>query len=410
MRVDLRRNFLSFLAHGPLGQTGFRLVSMPTFMPNYLLALSGSEIWVGIARGAQALGQALSPILGASLIEHRPRALRIGLSLGAAMRVQLLGIAAAGFWLGAPWNLYATIACLGLFGFFQGMSGVAFNHVRAKVIPTELRGRLAGLRTALGGLLTSVVAGFSGALVARDALGNGYATVLALGFVFTAFGLVAISFTREPPAPDMRAREPLPQRLAALPGLLRSDRDYAAYLAARALATLGRMAVPYYVLFGAERLGSLAAALGALSIAFTLANSVGNLFWGALADRRGFRAVFAAGLVAWIAATLVLLSASSFGAFVLVLAALGLGLGGVQMAQQNLVLEFGRRADQPMRIALAQSTELMGAVGPVLGGALIATSSYPTMFWLAIACKGAALVLIWTRVREPRFSPSAPGS
>ena len=37
---NLKRNFIAHLCHGLLGQTGFRLVNAPTFIPAYVLMLS----------------------------------------------------------------------------------------------------------------------------------------------------------------------------------------------------------------------------------------------------------------------------------------------------------------------------------------------------------------------------------
>ena len=58
-RANLRRNYTAHLLHGLFGQTGFRLLNAPTFIPAYVFLLSGSEMFVGLARSAQALGQSL---------------------------------------------------------------------------------------------------------------------------------------------------------------------------------------------------------------------------------------------------------------------------------------------------------------------------------------------------------------
>ncbi len=78
VRENLRRNYLAQLLHGLFGQTGFRLIQAPTLIPAYVFALSGSELIVGVARAAQALGQCLTPVFSATLIEHRRRVLPIG--------------------------------------------------------------------------------------------------------------------------------------------------------------------------------------------------------------------------------------------------------------------------------------------------------------------------------------------
>jgi hypothetical protein len=72
VKRDLNRNFFAHLVHGMLGQTGFRLINAPTFLPAYIMMLSGgSELIVGLALSLQALGMAVTPLVGANLIEHR---------------------------------------------------------------------------------------------------------------------------------------------------------------------------------------------------------------------------------------------------------------------------------------------------------------------------------------------------
>ena len=59
-----------------------------------------------------------------------------------------------------------------------------------------------------------------------------------------------------------------------------------------------------------------------------------------------------------------------------------------------------------MRIAVANSAaELVGAVGPLLGGALVALWSYTAVFWTAIAFQLAAVFVVLRFVDEPRRRP-----
>jgi hypothetical protein len=58
---NLPFNFGVLLGHGLLGQTGFRLIQAPTFLPKYVELLAGNNTAVGIARAVQSLGMFLSP-------------------------------------------------------------------------------------------------------------------------------------------------------------------------------------------------------------------------------------------------------------------------------------------------------------------------------------------------------------
>jgi MFS family permease len=360
---------------------------------------------VGLARGLQYFGMFLSPILGATLIEHRRRVLPIGFAVGAAMRLQVLGIALAGILLPDHLALIAVCGLLGLFGFFMGMQGVVFSYLMSKVIPVERRGSLMGLRNALSGLTASVVAYVGGSyLVAGDVLGNGYAATFGLAFLLTSVGLCMLLFVKEPQPPIVREPSRLADRLRELPSLLASDRAFTVYFLSRALATMGRMAVPFYFLYVQRKLSmSVGEALGILTLAFTLANTTTNLLWGWMADRTGFRLVFLASIALWILSAILLMQASELVLVIVSFSGVGMGLGGFMLSAQNMVLEFGDREDLPMRIAVANSaSELVGAIGPVVGGVLAYLWSYHAVFWAAIAFQLIAVGCTLIFVEDPR--------
>ncbi|MFI5317101.1 MAG: MFS transporter [Myxococcota bacterium] len=405
VRRDLRRNYVAHLLHGLFGQTGFRLVTAPTFIPEYVHTISGgSAIWVGVARACQSLGQCLSPLLSATVIEHRRRVLPVALRIGNLVRLQVLGMALAGFFLGSGQNLAAVCVFLALFGFFMGMQGVTFNFLMAKVIPVDVRGRLSGLRNALAGITSSAVGYASGAyFVQHNTLGNGYATTFLVAFLLTEVGLLMMMFIREPESPGVRERTGVTSRLRDLPPLVRADPNFGVFLLACVLGSLGRIAMPYYVLYAGARLHIGGVELGELTAAFLLSSTVLNLFWGSVADRMGFRAVFLGALGLWIAGTLALFETETFLGLVCVFAAIGCGSGGFMMGQQNLVLEFGRREDLPLRIGAANSTtEAMGVIAPLAGGLIATWYSFPAVFACAIAFKLAAALLVQLRLLEPR--------
>ena len=403
-RGNLRRNYLAHLLHGLGAQTGFRLLNAPTFIPTYIFLMSGSEVFVGLARGVQSLGQCLTPMFSATLIEHRTHVKRQGLIMGAFMRLQVLGIALAGFFLTPEWALPATLLFLAGFGLFLGMQGVIFGFLMSKVIPVDVRGRLQGLRNFLGGLTAAAVGVLGGRFVESDLLGNGYAATFALAFVLSATGLAMISFIREPASPRVRERQNLAGRFGDLPALLRRDRDFTAYFILRALANLGRIAVPYYVIFAGSRMDVGGSELGTWTAAWTLAMTSSNLLWGAMADRTGFRAVFLAAMAIWIGSVVGLMYATDVLDMTVVFIGVGVGMGGFRLAQQNLVLEFGSRENLPLRMGVANTaSELAAALGLLLSGVLVAQLSYVPVFWIAIGFKTLAGLLTLLLVREPRF-------
>lgn len=391
-----------------LGQAGFRIIQAPTFLPAYVFQLSGSTTLVGIARACQALGMLFTPIYGATLIEHRPRVMPMVWVTGALMRVQVLLLALAGFFLGRDANLVAICVLLGLFGFFTGMQAVTFSVLTSKVIPVESRGRLGGLRNFVAGVCATGIGFLGGHLVDIDLFGNGYASVFLVSFALAAAGLCVLLITREPESPTVRAPTRLRARMRELPALVRADPEYLRYVIARSLGTVGQMAVPYYIVYAAERMHLAGSHVGLFTGVFVGAQTVSNLVWGSLADRRGFRDVVAASLATWILATAGFIHANDLASFAVAFVGLGIGLGGFQLGVLNLVLEFGEREELPMRIALAQTAEqAVAALAPLAGAALLAFASYPVLFWTAAASQALALV-VSLRVQDPRGKSRPP--
>lgn len=403
VRRDLPRNYAANLVHGLLGQTGFRLVNAPTFLPAFIFVLSGSHAAVGFALAAQHFGAAISSVFGATLIEHRKRVLPVGFAVGIGMRLQVLGLALSGLLLPPEIALYAVAVFLLGLGLFQGMQGVLFNYLMSKVIPVELRGKLSGLRNFLAGLTASGVAYLGGKyFIETNFLGNGYGSTFLLAFILTTLGLGVLLFIKEPEPPSVRSQTHILTRLGEIPALLTSDKAYTRFFLARGLAALGMMSVPFFAIYAGTKVGLSGSNLGLFSVAFMLAATTTNLVWGSIADRYGNRLVFLSALIIWVMAIVLVLMVEARVMFFVTFALLGTGMGGFQIGGQNLVLEFGHREDLPMRIAISNTAmAVMMGTGTLIAG-LIAAVSYTLLFSISIAVLTTSVLITWFFVDEPR--------
>jgi two-component system phosphate regulon sensor histidine kinase PhoR len=239
-------------------------------------------------------------------------------------------------------------------------------------------------------------------LVETNALGNGYASTFLLAFILTAAGLSLLYLVREPDAPNVRAPVGVRERIGDIPGLLR-DPGFAAYFWAQSLATLGTLALPFYILFVERTQGLTGEVIGLLSLALLASQTVANLGWGALADRLGFKAVFVPSLLLWAGSTVGLLFAPDLNGIIFSFAGIGIGYAGFLIAAQNMVLEFGSREDLPMRIAMVNSAQsLVQVVGAIAGGHIAQSLGFAEVFVAAVLAKLAAAMLLWFYVAEPR--------
>jgi MFS family permease len=425
--ANLPRNFAGHFIHGMLGMTGFRLFNAPTFLPAYLHMLSGSDFIVGLGQSLQQVGGVISPVIGATQIEHRKKVLPVAIVMGVLMRIQILGVATAGFLLHGYPLLIAVLTFLFLLGLFSGPQTVAFQLLLAKVIPISRRGRLQALRNVTGGAIAAGLAWFAGRyLIQQNVFGNGYGVTFLVAFVLTSLGLTALRLLmREPEPPTIRAKGRIVDRIRDFPAMFSRDRGFMFFMIAQTLATAGRVAAPFYILYAGHSMALDGKNLGLVSLAFLGADTVTNLIWGFAGDRFGFRFTFALSLVVWIAGTVLLMAAPSLvavhlpgsgggahggvmlGARMFILIAffgLGAAQSGFLMSSQTMVLEFGARDDIPMRLALVTTAQgAMNAIGPLAGGLIAATLGYQPLFAVSIGFLAVALVVILTLVEEPRF-------
>lgn len=402
-RLDRRRNYAALLAHGLLGMTGFRLLQAPTFLPTYISLLTGSSLAVGAASACQSLGMFVSPLLSAALAEHRSHVKWATVLFGGLMRFQVLLLALLALFAPVEVAVFLVWPVLLMWGLSSGMQMVVFNLLFAKSVPVTRRGRLQGTRNLSAGLSVILMSVGAGWLLDRYGFPRGYGLTFLGAAVVASIGLTFVGFIREPAALDVHAAGlNLRQRLGRLPGLIRSDPHYAQFLQVRLLTSAARGALPFYILLVSERFGVTGARLAALTVVFTAAQSVSALMWGLLGDRSGFRAVFVLALGSWIAGSLVILWAPVFSVAYAVFLLVGAGLSGVLLASQNMVLEFGRERDRPMRIAATHSlAEAVGVAAFLGAGSISQVAPTEGVFVLASVLHLVALRKL-IRIEDPR--------
>ena len=398
----LRRNSTVLFIHGLLGQTGFRLLQAPTFLPTYINLLTGSSFAVGLARAAQSCGMFLSPLFGTGMVERRQRLLRLTFTFGSVMRLQILVLALIALFAPKVLALWLVWPALLAWGLASGLQALTFNVLLAKTIPTQSRGRIMGARNLGSSLVLLVVAAVAGTLLDRMGFPRGYGAAFLLAFALTTVGLLSMLWLREPPAREVRSGVSWRERLREIPRLLSSDRAFSGFLRARLLATAARGALPFYILTLGQKVELTGTQIAGFTIAFTLAQGVAGLTWGVLADRRGFRNVFILALLSWIAGGVAVAGWNRVEVGYLVFIAIGAGLAGLMLAGQNMVLEFGTEMERPMLIATSNTlSEAVGMLG-FMGAGVLAELTSPQIAVLSATALQVLAVSLLMGIDDPR--------
>ncbi len=407
---NFRWNFTVNLLYGLFGTTGWQLIMAPIFVPLYMKELGGSNTMVGLLLFCGGMSRFLTPMVTASLVEHEPLMKNKSVLVGSVMRIQVLLMALAGFFLPRWLNLIEFFIVFSLFNLFMGMQHVVHQTVMSKVIPVDRRGRFTGLRNFLGGASVSLVAYIAGSFFDDLGFPDSYAATFLLAFCLTSVGLVFFAFSREPATPVVPKKTPVFTRLKSIPALVKGDRNFRNYMACCAVGSVALMSNPYFINYVNSELGMSWKDLGFIASCFYMSRTAANLVLGPLADRKGFRAVFIISAGLWISAMVaVVILPMSYILAVLFFVAFGAGMSGYRMAMNNMVFEFGDAGERPMRIAVVSSVvELSNAIGPLAAGVLADKVSYNSIFMISIACAVAALVMMFTLVTEPRITSGQP--
>ena len=234
-------------------------------------------------------------------------------------------------------------------------------------------------------------------------LGDGYAALFLLAFFIALLGIIVFMFTKEPTGIELRERENIQQSFKSLKPLFRTNPHFARFFLVTVLGSIGRMAMPFYILFAGTRMELSGAMLGLLTTIWMLSGTVTNLLWGELADRKGYRVVMLITLSMWVLAHCQLLMIQGIYGVMVFFVVFGIAISGFNQARMNMVLELGSDADIPLRVAASNmASNTVGAIGPLLGGLIVLAMGYEIIFIICILGQSIALAIMLSAVPEPR--------
>ncbi len=399
---DQQRRNLAFLA-ADLGlfMAALGLFAPQTLVPLFVSKVTSDPLAIGAVTAAFQLGW-LPQIFAAGYVERSARKLPWALIFSGLERVPVLGLALLA--LAAPSLAVGTVlvvvylCCFGQ-ALGAGLATTPWLDIIARAVPARWRGRFMGGVMTAGQLAGAAAAALAAILLDRLAYPIGFAACFGLGFVVLVVGFIPLFFVKEPPGPPPRPPRPFRQQLADLPAVLRADPLFRHYLIGLCLIAVGTTSIAgFLVVYGAQRFGASDELAGWYTAAMLVAQVVGTMVFGWLADRRGYTAVArvaglataaTGGLAVWVglAGRDALWLLGPFGL-------LGFAFSGAMLARFTGPMDFAPADRRPTYVALAGAGfGLVASVAPLVGGQIIAQVGYE---WLFAA--SAALALAGTLV------------
>ncbi|OPX23598.1 MAG: hypothetical protein B1H02_04795 [Candidatus Latescibacteria bacterium 4484_107] len=387
----IRFNFAMGLIHGILFQTGMAFSAPMSVLPVFLSHFTGSLTMIGVFSALMNVGGVLPQLFVAHRLESKPRKKPV---LVVAIWVRAAAWAILGLltYFCVECNtliiLVALLVLLFTFSFAGGVAGIPFTDIWGKALPAMLRGRFFGYRQLFGGLM-AIGAGY----VVKQILGDpslsfprNYAFLFLLSFVFIAVSYIALSSVREPEG-EVHAQ---PRRLSVFlkqsVRILWEDRNFGWFMLTQLAMGFSALAMPFYVLYGKDKLGMAAEQVGILVGAQIAGAIVSNLIWAPLSDRVGNRIVciLTAATAVMIPLSALLSSTVGWTLLIVVFVLIGVSTSGAGIGFTNYLLEIAPGPLRPAYIALRGTLAGGMFVMPILGGLIVDVYSYPAAFVVSL--------------------------
>ena len=416
-RRQYRRNVWAFGADMALFSVAMSFISPTTVLPSFINTLTRSEVIVGLASGLTSGAWLLPQLFVASVVARMPRkkpimvwAACIGrpLMVLLALVVGLLGTRAP------TATLVIVLATLSVFFVIDAIVSVPWFDLVAVALPPRRRGRVLGTAQVVGGV-GGIAAGVVVRYVLSDACplpfpGN-FAILYGLAGATFLVSALALGFIHEPPAPtDAKQAPEFRTILRAFPRILLRDRGFQIATTVRLLGSFAGMGSAFYVLYAMGNLGFRAEDVGLFVSAQVVGSLVAGLLMGVIQDRRGplvhIRTSMIISLVPPVLGLLAAPVASLWQPglwyiFLLLYFFLGISLGTMGFPFFNWIMEYAPDSDRPLYIGLINTLSAMAMLAPALGGVIVRTFSYQTVFVVALA-SGLAALLLSARIPSTR--------
>jgi len=397
---EARRSFALNVFNGVAFNFAERLIDPPLVLTWFVSQLTSSNLLVGLVAPLGNAGWFLPQVFVSARVQRMERKMPTYIA-AAVIRTVAWVLLAAAVWLVQDPSLL-------LVGFFvlyttarvsAGLAGLSFFDITAKTVPAWRRGSLFAWRQFLGGIL-----GLGAGWIVKTVLNHpalpfprGHALLFGLYCAVMVPALSAFVAIREPPGAVVAEPVTVGQQLRRAARLLRGDRTYRRYIAARLSLALSGIALPFYGIYAKNVLGAPEGMVGVYVATRVGSQLLLNLPWGRLSDRRGNRLAMRLlslgnGLTALMALALVGTVALLHprGAWLPYLALpLFILDGAVRPAQvltgSNFLLELVPEAERPLYLGL--SNTLMGVAVLVsgLGGLVVDLAGFTGLFALSLA-------------------------
>lgn len=400
-----RRNLALNVVEGGLYISTTAFLSFQTVLPALVSRLGGTNVEVGMVGAIAYIGAVLPQLFAARVVETLPWKKPWAVRLGSMQRlfVLLMGIFIVLFGsAGSPLVLWIFLLLYLLNQTVAGITSVGWFDFFVKITSPKRRGRLIGYRNSLGGLGAFLCGFVLTWLLASFAFPLGYALAFVLAFLLQVSSVVVQHRMIEiDPSPTV-ARRPIFSFLKDLRTVLRADREFSRFLVASAFLIMAMMPQGFFIVRVLKDFAADESVVGLFTLAMVSIQVVSALVIGFVIDRYGNKTALLCAASSMLMATLGAIVAPSPGWFVVVFGFLGVNFAAEGMVRSNMAIEYSPAAQRSTYLGLMNTLLTPCYFSGLAGGLVADILGYPGMFMVGALFSVIGIVLLATRVRDPR--------
>lgn len=404
---NFRFNFIVNALDGASFWFGFSFFAPTIILPLYISHFTSNPVIIGLIPFINTAGYLLPQLFTSNFVERASIKKFFPVNLGFFLeRIPIFLLAPSAYFFASNQPALALISFLLLYTWHCAGAGlviVGWQDMIAKIIPADRRGRFFGITNFIGnssGILGAIAVTF---VLDRTVFPQGYVLGFAAAAVLILISWFFLSLTREPAIKSTKPRVSQLKYLRSLPEVMRKDRNFLRYLIAQIVFSLSGMATGFLIVYTAKNWNMPDSQAGGYVIAMQVGQSITNLFFGFLADRKGHKLSLEIALLLSVLSLVIAIIAPDPLWFYPVFFFRGAVLAGTFISGISIVMEFTGHENRATYIGLANTIPgVAGSIAPLIGGWLAGALSYQLMFVFSAIIGMISWGLLHFAVKEPR--------
>ncbi len=405
VQKHLRFNFTIGLLDGGFFGLGMGFASFSAIIPLFVHHFTDSALLIGLVPAIHNIGWQLPQLLMAGWMGRVRRYKPLVLWMTVNERLPFLGLAGVALLAAhssAPTILLLTFLMLVWQGCGAGLAANPWTGMISKVMPNNLLGAFFGTQSAAFNGLAGLSAILAGILLDRIARPFNFSVCFALTFLCMVCSFVFLSMTREPHSAPAWERHEQPLWGKAL-DILRSDRNFVAFLGVRVLSQFGGMAFAFYIIYAVQAYNMSDAAAGVMVAILLIGQVVLSPVMGRLGDRWSHRGVMSLGALGAALSAVLAWQASSVQWFYAIFLLEAVAIVAIWTIPLALSVSFAQHADErPLYVGMANTLPAPATIlAPVIGGWLADVAGFRVMFVLSAVFALSMAAALWFVMKDP---------